>query len=355
MHEKLLRLCFFAERCVILEVNKIRQPPGCSKGVNEIMKEYAFGIDLGGTTAKVGLFTTSGKLLEKWEVSTDTSNNGAHILENLAAAVQQKMQEKGLSADEVEGVGLGVPGPVLDSSIVPIVCANLGGWGNRNVSIELSELLGGIRVLVGNDANVAALGEFWKGGGQGCDNMVFVTLGTGVGGGIVVEGKLLHGAHGSGAEIGHLVLNRDETVPCNCGKRGCVEQYCSATGIVHLAKRHLDSTDAPSSLRTLKNLTCKDIFDAGKAGDKEALIILDRYYAYMGEFLGDVCTTVDPEVVVIGGGVSKAGQVLIDGILPYFHKYVFHAASGARFTLASLGNDAGAYGAFKLALDAFHA
>ena len=154
------------------------------KGVND-MKEYAFGIDLGGTTAKVGLFTTSGKLLEKWEVSTDTSNNGAHILENLAAAVQQKMQEKGLSADEVEGVGLGVPGPVLDSSIVPIVCANLGGWGNRNVSIELSELLGGIRVLVGNDANVAALGEFWKGGGQGCDNMVFVTLGTGVGGGIM--------------------------------------------------------------------------------------------------------------------------------------------------------------------------
>ena len=164
-----------------------------------------------------------------------------------------------------------------------------------------------------------------------------------------------HELTGSGAEIGHLVLNRDETVPCNCGKRGCVEQYCSATGIVRLAKRHLDSTDAPSSLHTLKNLTCKDIFDAGKAGDKEALMILDQYYAYMGEFLGNVCSTVDPEVVVIGGGVSKAGQVLIDGIVPYFHKYVFHAASGARFTLASLGNDAGAYGAFKLALDAFHA
>ena len=319
------------------------------------MKEYAFGIDLGGTTAKIGLFTTAGALLEKWEVPTDTSNAGEHILENLAAAIMGKMQEKAIPAEQVEGVGIGVPGPVLDSSVVPIVCANLGGWGQRNVSAQLSGLLDGLKVLVGNDANVAALGEFWKGGGQGCDNMVFVTLGTGVGGGIVVEGKLLHGAHGSGAEIGHLVLNRDETVPCNCGKRGCVEQYCSATGIVRLAKRHLDSTDAPSSLRTLKNLTCKDIFDAGKAGDKEALIILDRYYAYMGEFLGDVCTTVDPEVVVIGGGVSKAGQVLIDGILPYFHKYVFHAASGARFTLASLGNDAGAYGAFKLALDAFHA
>ena len=180
-----------------------------------------------------------------------------------------------------------------------------------------------------------------------------MTLGTGVGGGIVVDGNLLHGAHGSGAEIGHLLLNRDETLQCNCGKYGCVEQYCSATGVVRLAQRHLAATDAPSSLRSLENMTCKDIFDAGKAGDKEALAILDQVYRYMGEFLGNVCSVVDPEVVVIGGGVSKAGQVLLDGIIPYFKKYVFHAASGARFALASLGNDAGAYGAFKLALDAF--
>ena len=200
------------------------------KGVND-MKEYAFGIDLGGTTAKVGLFTTSGKLLEKWEVSTDTSNNGAHILENLAAAVQQKMQEKGLSADKVEGVGLGVPGPVLDSSIVPIVCANLGGWGNRNVSIELSELLGGIRVLVGNDANVAALGEIWMGAAQGCRSAVMVTLGTGVGGGImgVVPGVMGVAAFappldGAGNSVkaqkalafiaGHLNLNVFGTTRC---------------------------------------------------------------------------------------------------------------------------------------------
>jgi glucokinase len=181
------------------------------KGVND-MKEYAFGIDLGGTTAKVGLFTTSGKLLEKWEVSTDTSNNGAHILENLAAAVQQKMQEKGLSADEVEGVGLGVPGPVLDSSIVPIVCANLGGWGNRNVSIELSELLGGIRVLVGNDANVAALGEIWMGAAQGCRSAVMVTLGTGVGGGVIVNGKVIDGAHGAGQRGAHRLKRGHGTV-----------------------------------------------------------------------------------------------------------------------------------------------
>ena len=149
------------------------------------------------------------------------------------------------------------------------------------------------------------------------------------------------------------MLNRDETVPCNCGKYGCVEQYCSATGIVRLAKLHLEGTDAPSALRGVEKLTCKDIFDAAKDGDKEALAILDQVYRYMGEFLANVCCVVNPEVVVIGGGVSKAGQVLIDGVVPYFKKYVFHAASEARFTLASLGNDAGAYGAFKLALDAF--
>ena len=152
-----------------------------------------------------------------------------------------------------------------------------------------------------------------------------------------------------------MVLNRNETAMCNCGKRGCVEQYCSATGIVRLAKIRLDRDNAPSSLRSLEEITCRDIFDAGKAGDQVALEILEQYFDYMGQFLGNICSVVDPEVVVIGGGVSKAGQVLIDGILPYFHKYVFHAASGARFTLASLGNDAGAYGAFKLALDAFHA
>ena len=140
------------------------------------MKEYAFGIDLGGTTAKVGLFTTAGALLEKWEVPTDTSNAGEHILGNLAKAVKDKMQENGITAEQVEGVGVGVPGPVLDSRIVPIVCANLGGWGERNVSIQLSGLLDGIKVLVGNDANVAALGEIWMGCAKGCRSAVMVTL-----------------------------------------------------------------------------------------------------------------------------------------------------------------------------------
>lgn len=312
--------------------------------------KYGFGIDLGGTTVKIAYFDQLGTMLDKWEIPTVTDGGGAQILPDIAASIRGYLEQKKIADEDILGLGIGVPGPVNSKGVVN-KCINLG-WGVFNIAQALSELTG-FPVKAGNDANVAALGEYWKGGGQGCENMVFVTLGTGVGGGIVVEGRLLHGAHGSGSEIGHLVLERSETEPCNCGKRGCVEQYCSATGVVRLAKRYLAQHDTPSSLRSLSAMTCKDVFDAGKAGDEAALAILDQFYRYMGEFLGNVCSTVDPEVVVIGGGVSKAGSVLLEGVQPYFHQAVFHAASEVRFALASLGNDAGAYGAFKLALDAF--
>ena len=311
--------------------------------------KYGFGVDLGGTTVKIAYFDETGNLISKWEIPTVTANGGIRILPDIAASIREFRQSSGIADADLLGVGIGVPGPV-DSSGNVNRCVNLG-WGKFNINKEFSALTG-LPVTAGNDANVAALGEFWKGGGQGCSSMVFVTLGTGVGGGIVVEGRLLHGAHGAGAEIGHMVLNRNETAVCGCGKRGCVEQYCSATGIVRLAKQALEHSKEESSLRQLGNPTCKDIFDAGKQGDQLALQVLDQYYAYMGEFLADVCCVVNPETVVIGGGVSKAGEVLLDGLKPYFNKYVFHAASEVKFALASLGNDAGAYGAFKLALDA---
>ena len=314
--------------------------------------KYGFGIDLGGTTVKIAYFDENGTMLENWEIPTVTANGGKQILPDIAASIRQFMDAHNIADTAVLGLGIGVPGPVSGKGVVN-KCINLG-WGVFNIADELSSLTG-FPVKAGNDANVAALGEFWKGGGQGCENMVFVTLGTGVGGGIVVDGQLLHGSHGSGAEIGHMVLNKDETVPCNCGKYGCVEQYCSATGISTLAKRRLAKDEAPSTLRNVEAITAKAIFDAAKAGDAVAQEILDQYFDYMGEFLGTLCSVVDPEVVVLGGGVSKAGAVLLEGVEKAFHKYVFHAASGAQFALASLGNDAGAYGAFKLALDAFGA
>ncbi len=312
--------------------------------------KYGFGIDLGGTTVKIAYFDQTGNMLEKWEIPTVTAGGGKQILPDIASSIREFLDVNHIADTAILGLGIGVPGPVNAKGVVN-KCINLG-WGVFNIAESLSSLTG-FPVKAGNDANVAALGEFWKGGGQGCDNMVFVTLGTGVGGGIVVEGNLLHGAHGSGAEIGHICVEPNETIACNCGNRGCVEQYCSATGIVRLAKLYLAESDAETALRSVENLTCKDIFDAAKAGDAAANAILDRVYRYMGLFLANVCSTVNPEVVVIGGGVSKAGDMLVKGIEPYFHKHVFHAAGGAKFAMASLGNDAGAYGAFKLAMDAF--
>ena len=312
--------------------------------------KYGFGVDLGGTTVKIAYFDTNGTMLSKWEIPTVTTGGGQQILPDIAASIANYIQEHRIVKSDILGVGIGVPGPVDGKGVVN-KCVNLG-WGVFNIAQALSELTG-FPVKAANDANVAALGEYWKGGGQGCENMVFVTLGTGVGGGIVIDGRLLHGAHGSGSEVGHLVLNREETEQCGCGKRGCVEQYCSATGIVKMAYKHLAATDAFSSLRILEAITCKDIFDAGKSGDAIALEILEHYYSLLGEFLANLCCVVNPEAVVLGGGVSKAGEILLAGTKPHFMKHVFHAASNVQFSLASLGNDAGAYGAFKLALDAF--
>ena len=309
---------------------------------------YGCGVDLGGTTVKIAYFDDQGTLLSKWEIPTVTANNGSQILPDIAASIASYLETNQIDRENIIGIGIGVPGPVDGNGVVN-KCINLG-WGVFNIAQKLSELTG-FPVKAGNDANVAALGEYWMGGGQGCRDMVFVTLGTGVGGGIVIDGRLLHGAHGSGGEIGHVVLNREETEQCGCGKRGCVEQYCSATGIVRMTYKHLAATAAFSSLRSLEAITCKDIFDAGKAGDPVAQEILEHYYSLLGEFLADLCCVVNPEAVVLGGGVSKAGQVLLDGTKPHFLNHVFHAASNVRFALASLGNDAGAYGAFKLVLD----
>lgn len=312
--------------------------------------KYGFGVDLGGTTVKIAYFDEMGTMIHKWEIPTVVANEGRQILPDIADAITQYMEKNSIDRNSILGVGIGVPGPVDGKGMVN-KCVNLG-WGRFNIADTLSTLVG-FPVKAGNDANVAALGEYWKGGGQGCENMILATLGTGVGGGIIIDGKIINGAHGSGAEIGHLVLNRDETELCGCGKRGCVEQYCSATGIVRLAKKALNATNDQSQLRQYDILTCKDIFDCGKAGDLLANQVMNQYYAYLGEAMANLCDVIDPDVVVLGGGVSKAGQVLLDGVRPYFDQYVFHATRGTRFALASLGNDAGAYGAFKLALDAF--
>ena len=316
------------------------------------MKEYAFGIDLGGTTAKIGLFTTSGALLEKWEVPTDTSNAGEHILENLAAAILGKMKEQSIDPEQVEGVGIGVPGPVQNASVVPIVCANLGGWGEQNVSARLSGLLDGLKVLVGNDANVAALGEIWMGAAKGCSSAVMVTLGTGVGGGVIVNNHVIDGTHGAGGEIGHLTVNRHETAVCGCGKKGCLEQYSSATGVVRCMKKLLDENpDTPCVLRGT-DFVAKDVFDAARSGDALAAREVDEMADTLGMALASIAATVDPEAFLVGGGVSRAGEVLFAPLTKHYKEYAFRSCREIPIKQASLGNDAGIYGAVRLIVGA---
>ena len=316
------------------------------------MKEYAFGIDLGGTTAKIGLFTTSGALLEKWEVPTDTSNAGEHILENLAASILGKMKEQSIDPEQVEGVGIGVPGPVQNASVVPIVCANLGGWGEQNVSARLSGLLDGLKVLVGNDANVAALGEIWMGAAKGCSSAVMVTLGTGVGGGVIVNNHVIDGTHGAGGEIGHITVNRHETAVCGCGKKGCLEQYSSATGVVRCMKKLLDENpDTPCVLRGT-DFVAKDVFDAARSGDALAAREVDEMADTLGMALASIAATVDPEAFLVGGGVSRAGEVLFAPLAKHFKEYAFRSCRETPIKQASLGNDAGIYGAVRLIVGA---
>lgn len=311
------------------------------------MKTYGFGVDIGGTTVKLGLFRTDGTLLDKWEIPTRKENDGAYILPDVAEAIKGKLAEKAIDPSDVQGVGVGVPGPVTPEGVVR-KCVNLG-WGVFNVEDTLSELTG-YPVKAGNDANVAALGEMWQGAGKGATNIVMVTLGTGVGGGVIVDGHIVAGATGAGGEIGHISVRDDETLVCGCGKQGCLEQYASATGVVTLTKRALAASDELSSLRDLSEVTAKDTFDAAKAGDKLALEVLEQFGEILGKGLAAIACVVNPETFVIGGGVSKAGTVITDVIAKYYVPNAFHACREAQFKLAELGNDAGMYGCVQMIL-----
>lgn len=311
------------------------------------MANYVFGVDVGGTTVKMGLFDKDGNVLDKWEIPTRTANNGENILPDIAASVKEKMAEKAITKDDVIGVGIGVPGPVEKSGVVH-KAVNLG-WSELNMKETLTALLDGMRVEGGNDANVAALGEMWKGGGQGHKNLVAVTLGTGVGGGIIVNGEIMTGATGAGGEIGHIHVEDHETEACGCGNYGCLEEYASATGITRLANRALKASDKNSVLRN-GEVSAKTVFDAVKAGDELAIEIAKQFGEYLGKGLGVVAGIINPEIFVIGGGVSKAGEVLFDYIKPAFERTTFHGSRNVIFALATLGNDAGIYGAARLVL-----
>lgn len=314
------------------------------------MAKYIYGIDIGGTTVKMGLFDEKGDMLEKWEIVTRKENNGENILPDIVKSIKEKNSEKSIETDDILGIGMGVPGPITEDGRV-LKCANLG-WGIFSVADEMSKLTGVKKVKVGNDANVAALGEQWRGGGRGFDNIVMVTLGTGVGGGIIMNGKILTGENGAAGEIGHITVNPKETLTCGCGCKGCLEQYSSATGVIRLAKERLEASDKPSELRKFADdqIGGKEVFDAYKAGDELAAEAVDEFAAYLGMGLGNVASVVDTQAFVIGGGLSKNGPIVIELIKKQYEKNVMFALKNTEFRLAELGNDAGMCGAVRMVI-----
>lgn len=297
--------------------------------------KVCIGIDVGGTQIKFGIFTLEGKLLEKWQIDTNISNNGKHILQDIKNQVTNKLQQLNIALSNISGIGMGMPGPVREDGYME-KCINLG-LERMNPAKELSDLLGGIPVVVGNDANVAALGEKWQGSGKQYQNLVLITLGTGVGSGVIIGGKIVYGKRGVAGEIGHLIVKPDMEERCNCGGRGCLEQIASASGLVRHGTQILNKT-----------LTAKEIVDGAKSGDLIALEVLEYCMDFLGRSLADISVMIDPEAFIIGGGLSSAGEFLLNIIRKSYAKYSNISKEEMDIILAELGNDAGIYGAAKL-------
>lgn len=312
-----------------------------------LSKKYIFAVDLGGTGTKMAILNLEGEFVHKWDIPTDTSENGKNVVPHLAKSFHEKLDELKLSKDDFLGVGMGAPGPVVEGGIISRA-VNVG-WENYPLKGELEKHLK-IPAYIDNDANCAAQGEMWKGAGMGYRDLIFITLGTGVGGGIIANGNIINGTNGAGGEIGHMTVQLEDGYPCNCGKQGCLESVASATGIVRLAMDHLKGDSPSERLKEIyeKNgsVTSKDVFDLAKDGDEGALAIADRMAFYLGYAIGAMSTVLNPKAVILGGGVSKAGETLVKLVEKYYRKFAFPpAVDDTTILLATLGNDAGVIGA----------
>lgn len=307
------------------------------------MTKYV-GVDIGGTDIKFGVFTEKGKLMDKWQVPTDIGRQGKNLWKQISKEIRIHTE----NGKEVIGIGAGVPGPVQEDGFVE-VCVNLG-IRNFNPCRILAEEFPGKMIMAGNDANVAALGEMWQGSGRGYRNLAVVTLGTGVGSGIILDGKIVCGAKGLSGEIGHMMINPEETELCTCGGRGCLDQMASATGIVRYTRKLLMSGKQHSVLENSPLLTTREIFTAAREGDTLAAESVEHCLSFLGKSLAFVSYVIDPEIFIIGGGVSRAGEYLIEIVQKYYDQYAVLKKEKAPIVLASLGNDAGIYGAARMVI-----
>lgn len=298
------------------------------------MREVCFGIDVGGTTVKLGLVSREGDLLDKREFPTFRDVDAT--FDDIAGHMRQVMES--FPDCICVGAGVGVPGPVVNQSLVTL-CVNLG-WENLNVAQELSSRAG-VPVKAANDANLAALGEAWQGTGKGCRNLVLFTVGTGVGGGVICDGRIVAGATGAGGEVGHMTVPFHPDWECCCGRKGCLEVTSSATGIIRAARQF-------SPFKEMDKVTAKDVYDAAAAGDENAQAVVKEAGSALGYAAAVVSCVVNPEIILLGGGVSAAGSALLGPVEAAFKANALSACSDVRFALAQLGNNAGIYGGAAL-------
>ncbi|MCP3741406.1 ROK family glucokinase [Rossellomorea sp. BNER] len=309
-------------------------------------EKWLVGVDLGGTSTKIAFLSLYGELIHKWEIPTDKSENGKNIIINIAKAIDQKISELDQPKSKLMGIGMGAPGPVDMVKGIIYEAVNLG-W-NKNMPLkDLLEVETGLSAVIDNDANCAALGEMWKGAGDGAKDIICVTLGTGVGGGVIANGDIIHGTRGAAGEIGHITVVPVGGYPCNCGKNGCLETVASATGVVRLALEALKNASQESSLKDIKtSLTAKDVFDAARTGDALAKEVVNKLAFYLGIAIANLGSALNPEKIVLGGGVSRAGDILLNGVIEKFKEYAFSTvATSTKISIATLGNDAGVIGA----------
>ncbi|MGR3765016.1 ROK family glucokinase [Rossellomorea sp. NS-SX7] len=312
-------------------------------------EKWLVGVDLGGTTTKIAFLSKYGELLHKWEIPTDKSDNGKNIIVDIAKAIDRKLEELDQTKDKLVGIGMGAPGPVDMAKGIIYEAVNLG-WDKNTPLKDLLEVETGLPAVIDNDANCAALGEMWKGAGDGAKDLVCVTLGTGVGGGVITNGDIVHGVRGAGGEIGHITVVPQGGFQCNCGKTGCLETVASATGVVRLANEKLESTSTQSALRDLRDendmISAKDVFDAARNDDELAKSVVDQLAFYLGLALANLGNVLNPEKIVLGGGVSKAGDILLKPAVNYFEQFAFPTVkTSTGLSIATLGNDAGVIGA----------
>ncbi|MDT2833215.1 ROK family glucokinase [Vagococcus carniphilus] len=317
------------------------------------MSKKIIGIDLGGTTAKFAILTETGEIQQKWSIETNINDEGSHIVPDIIASIKHRLELYNMTSDEFIGIGMGTPGTVDREAGTVIGAYNLNWKTLQQLKKPIEEALN-IPFALDNDANVAALGERWKGAGENSPEVTFITLGTGVGGGIIAEGNLLHGVTGAAGEIGHITVD-PEGFDCTCGKKGCLETVASATGVVRLARTMSESYSGDSSLKYKiddgQEVTSKDVFDAAKADDDFALLVVDKVCFYLGLACGNIGNILNPSDIVIGGGVSAAGDFLIERVQKYFNQFTFpQVRESTKIKLAILGNEAGVIGAASLAL-----